>query len=525
MKFLSLQSPPRIVAIWFLFAALVMMACSRSANIPEVIMPTQAPRLAITALARLTETPPLVSSLNIPQIPTPGGPILTPTPDAPHALPDLRSGEDTYTVQPRDTLFLIAQRYQVSISALIEANQLVNPDYLEVGQVLQIPAPDLGPPGPAFKVIPDSELVYGPASVGFDVVGYINSQAGHLSRYSEEIDGEMHTGAQVVQRIAQEFSVNPRLLLAVLEYRSGWVRQALPENAGEMPILVAESWRKGLYLQLAFVANQLNRGYYLWKAGAVGQWVMQDGVLVPADPTINPGTAAVQHLFAFFYSRPDWEIAVGESGLSALYQQMFAYPFHLSIEPLLPENLTQPLMLLPFEPGEIWAFTGGPHGGWGDGSAWAALDFAPPGEALGCVISDAWVTAVADGTIVRTGHGAVIQDVDVNGAHSDDGYEQTGWVMLYMHIEARDRVMPGVYVRAGEKIGHPSCEGGISSGTHVHLARRYNGEWIAADGSLPFVLDGWVSLGTGTEYDGYLQKEDRRVEAWADNRPENKIAR
>jgi murein DD-endopeptidase MepM/ murein hydrolase activator NlpD len=164
-------------------------------------------------------------------------------------------------------------------------------------------------------------------------------------------------------------------------------------------------------------------------------------------------------------------------------------------------------MQLPFEPGDVWSYTGGPHGGWDSGSAWGALDFAPPGEALGCVSSDSWVVAVANGWIVRAENGAVMQDLD------NDGYEQTGWNVLYMHIESRDRVEPNTYVYAGERIGHPSCEGGFSNGTHVHLARKYNGEWIPADGNLPFNLDGWVSSGNGIEYDGYLTRGDVVYEA------------
>jgi hypothetical protein len=31
-------------------------------------------------------------------------------------------------------------------------------------------------------------------------------------------------------------------------------------------------------------------------------------------------------------------------------------------------------------------------------------------------------------------------------------------VVLYMHIESRDRVEPGTFLRAGERVGHPSCE-------------------------------------------------------------------
>jgi LasA protease len=94
-----------------------------------------------------------------------------------------------------------------------------------------------------------------------------------------------------------------------------------------------------------------------------------------------------------------------------------------------------------------------------------------------------------------------------------------------MHIESRDRVQPGTYVFAGDRIGHPSCEGGVSNGTHVHLARRYNGEWIAADGPLPFNLDGWISSGTGTEYDGFLTRGSSQVEAWNEVNDLNQITR
>ena len=80
--------------------------------------------------------------------------------------------------------------------------------------------------------------------------------------------------------------------------------------------------------------------------------------------------------------------------------------------------------------------------------------------------------------------------------------------------ESRERVQPGTYVQMGGKIGHPSCEGGLSNATHLHIARRYNGEWIPADGNVPFVMDGWVSSGNGVEYDGFLKKGAATIEAW-----------
>jgi hypothetical protein len=106
-----------------------------------------------------------------------------------------------------------------------------------------------------------------------------------------------------------------------------------------------------------------------------------------------------------------------------------------------------------------------------------------------------------------------------------DGFEGTGWVVLYMHVAVDDRVGEGKYVQSGDRIGHPSCEGGISNGTHVHLARRYNGEWIPADGILPFVMDGWVSAGEGTEYDGTMTRGDVVLEACGCRAAGNQIYR
>jgi murein DD-endopeptidase MepM/ murein hydrolase activator NlpD len=126
---------------------------------------------------------------------------------------------------------------------------------------------------------------------------------------------------------------------------------------------------------------------------------------------------------------------------------------------------------------------------------------------------------MADGLIVRSENGIVVQDLD------GDGHEQTGWAILYMHIESRDRIPEGAHLKAGERIGHPSCEGGISSGTHVHIARRYNGEWIPADQSIPFVMDGWVSKGNGIPYDGYLLRGDQILEPCECRDPEHTIQR
>lgn len=447
-------------------------------------------------------------------------PAQSPTPDAPHPLPTLRTEAEQYTVQPNDSLGQIAQWYHVSVDMILAENNIPNPNILEIGLVLTIPPPKPIGDGPAFKIIPDSELVYSPSNADFHLAGFVHEKGGYLSGYKGEIDDREMSGVRIVERVAQDFSINPRLLLAILEYQSGWVTSPDPGSSTmDYPIGLPVEWRQGLYHQLAWAADYLNRGYYLWRVNGLATWTLGDGKIVRISPTINAGTAGVQHLFSQLLELDDWERAVSNQGLFSTYNDLFGSPFQFSVEPILPPNLTQPELQLPFEEGVTWAFTGGPHGGWGSGAAWAAIDFAPPGEALGCVESDDWVVAVADGLILRSANGAVVQGLD------QDGLEQTGWSVLYMHIERRDRVRSGTFLQAGDRIGHPSCEGGVSSGTHVHLARRYNGEWIPADQDIPFILDGWTTEGLGREYDGFLVKDGMRIEAWEGHRPENEIER
>jgi murein DD-endopeptidase MepM/ murein hydrolase activator NlpD len=286
---------------------------------------------------------------------------------------------------------------------------------------------------------------------------------------------------------------------------------------------VLDAWRAGLYLQLSWAADNLNKGYYDWKSSMTAGWHTNEGTFIPAASTINPGTAGIQYMFSLLYPENQWRNIVSDDGFNTLYQQYFGYPFDLAVEPLVPDNITQPVMQLPFENGVPWVYSGGPHGGWGN-SAWAALDFAPRGEMLGCNESTDWAVAAADGLIVRAENGAVVEDLD------GDGYEQTGWTILYMHMASDGRVHVGTQVQAGDRIGHPSCEGGYATASHLHIARRYNGEWIAASGSaawdnFPFIMDGWLSTSSGIIYDGILQKDGVSVEACECRDPDHMLQR
>jgi murein DD-endopeptidase MepM/ murein hydrolase activator NlpD len=294
--------------------------------------------------------------------------------------------------------------------------------------------------------------------------------------------------------------------MAMLEYEAGWVTNPTrPEgDAFKYPLGHDDPTTQGLYRQLTWLANELGNGYYGWRAGSLTEIRLADRTTVRLAPDLNAGTVALQYYFGQRRDAASWRAALAPSGFLDVYTRLFGDPWSY-YHPLYEPGLQQPEMILPFTEGATWAFTGGPHGAWEREAAWAALDFAPKSVLPGCAPSTEWVTAAAAGLVVRTGTGLVILDLD------GDGREQTGWVLLYLHIAEEGRVQAGALLEQGDRIGHPSCEGGIATGTHVHIVRKYNGEWILADGPLPFVLSGWTAHGGTRPYQGALTRGDQTV--------------
>jgi LysM repeat protein len=416
-----------------------------------------------------------------------------------------------YYAKAADTLPVVAVRFGVDPSEISSREPIPDTAYLTPGQLLVIPRRLTETTTPE-HTMPDSEVVYSPSAANFDVDAFVTEAGGKLSRYKQWLRSTgTVSGADVVNRVAIENSINPRLLLSLLEYQSGWVYGDTQDvESDDYPMGYIDVREKGLYNQLVWAVNQLSIGYYAYREGRMTEIHYPDGVSMRLAPELNAGSAALQYYFAQHYQGEKWEQAVdADSGFPALHTRMFGDTWARAamVEPLFPRGLAQPSLILPFMRGWPWAHTGGAHGAWERDGAFAALDFAPGSTQAGCFPSPAWVTASASGLVVRSGNGIVAVDLD------GDGYEQTGWVLVYLHIEKKDRIPVDTWVDQGQEIGHPSCEGGISTGTHVHIARKFNGEWIPADGPLPFNLGGWVAHAGDAAYKGTLTRDGEIVTA------------
>ncbi len=462
---------------------LILVACT--------LPPAELPQPAI-------QTTPLPTATSAPE----ATPFPTRPPYNPGELVD-------YTAQTGDTLPALAVRFNTTIPEILTANPNIPGDATTMppGMPMKIPIYYLPLWGTPFQILPDWHFVNGPAALAFDTQAFVETQPGWLKDFNAYVAGETRSGAGIVDYVARNFSVGPRLLLAVLDYQTGALTNpAQPGNLDEYPLGYVNGNNRGLYLQLVAAANQLNHGYYGWRAGELPDFELLNGELERPDPWQNAGTVAIQHYFAGFMGAAAYREAISPEGIAAVYQNLFGDPW-ADPTPHLPGSLRQPAFQLPFEPGKPWTYTGGPHTGWGTGAPYAALDFAPPSVKAGCLESEDWATAIAAGVVARSETGIVVLDLD------GDGDERTGWNIFYLHLATKDRVTVGTALAAGEPVGHASCEGGTSTGSHIHIARKYNGEWVLASGTLAFDLEGWIAQDGADAYLGTLTRGSRVITA------------
>ncbi len=180
------------------------------------------------------------------------------------------------------------------------------------------------------SLLPNSELFISPAESNFDTHGFINDAGGYLSTYTNRIGSTgIASGADVIDRIVLEYSINPRLLLACLEYQSGWVYgQPSNEMAERYPLGHVDTTENDLYLQSAWFANRVTDGYNSWREGRMPAIYFKDGKVIDLDPEINAATAGLMYAFSHLFEYDIWvDIFYGEDNFFIFYENMFGNPW------------------------------------------------------------------------------------------------------------------------------------------------------------------------------------------------------
>jgi murein DD-endopeptidase MepM/ murein hydrolase activator NlpD len=423
-----------------------------------------------------------------------------------------------YMAQQGDTLPAVAAHFNTTVEAIVSEN----PDLPEAvttipaGYLLRVPAYYVPLTSPPFQILPDSEAINGPGAVGFDLQAEVESRPGFLKGLTDYAQRRQRPAWEIVDVVARNYSIHPKVLLALLEHRTNALTKPTAEGLeATYPLGYEDVRHRGLYRQLIWAAESFNNAYYGWRAGRV-ELDLADGRISRPDPWQNAGTVGVHGVLAALYGQPEFDAAIGPDGFARTLRDLWGDPFaHEQV--VIPPSLQQPELGLPFAPNRYWDFTGGPHPAWGDSLPWGALDLAPPSAIAGCAESGEVFTAPADGIVTTSDYAMLMLDLD------GDGDQRTGWVLFFYHVGLDDQAPVGAVVRKGDPLGHPSCEGGRATGTHVHVARRYNGEWIPAGGTIPFEMGGWTAANGDAPYAGTMTRGSKVVPACECSIAENRI--
>jgi hypothetical protein len=352
----------------------------------------------------------------------------------------------------------------------------------------------------ASDILADGQFVYGPNVGEFKTLAFLASSHSALLPY-----------ASVIEDKASYYSINPRVLLAILELRSRAVTGIV--DSADLEHAVGYGDVVGFDDELEALCSALTMFFYanLHRAPQVSDSVavtLAAGRQVQLPKGIGAGTLAVLLSLGPLSSDAEWDALSSTragGGFTATYRRLFpdSDPLDTSNDITADGPPPADLLKFPFACGDTWNLSGGPHDNNNcDGAhPLSALDFTP--NVAACAIPpDRWVTAPSGGTVTEVS----CEGCYVAVSHRD------GWDSTFYHL-ANPQVAAGQEVRQDQRIANPSCRPssggtcgscpGTASGTHVHYNLRYNGAYVDVDGT---EFKGWTVHGTAC-YKGYLEKD------------------
>ena len=127
--------------------------------------------------------------------------------------------------------------------------------------------------------------------------------------------------------IAEQYSINPRLLLALMEWRTGALSNAEARRSvranpfGPLPGVT------GFNSQMTYVAEQLSGGLLRLAQGSLTSLLLPDSTTSRPDFYQTAGSVAVQYLFSKFMNLDEFNQAIGPQGFGATYIKLLGDPF------------------------------------------------------------------------------------------------------------------------------------------------------------------------------------------------------
>ncbi len=346
---------------------------------------------------------------------------------------------------------------------------------------------------PDLPLVSDGQFVWGPNVGDFDVASYLQAIGSPLVAYAED-----------VALWANYTSVNPKILLTVLQMRNGMVLGPPPDP--DPAVVRGQIESTAMDLATAFYEH-----LYTWgsRSGGLSRMLasppvveLMDGTAVRISGAASSGSYAVATLLAGTRGLAAWSQDVSTAdplGFPGVFGAMFP-----GTDPLDATNDINPaaapaadLLQFPFPLGASWYF-GGPHN-WNGGSApppYSSMDFYS-GGATCAAPPDLYTVAAAAGAGVR--RASCWMEIDHGG----------GWTTSYYHLLG---TVAGGDMGRNTSLGTIACEvcvGGFATGPHVHFSLKYNGAYVSLEGA---VLSGWtVHVGSTPYNSGSLERDGQTL--------------
>jgi LasA protease len=336
------------------------------------------------------------------------------------------------------------------------------------------------PDGYSKRWLEDADFLYGPRLLDFNLNAFLEQAAPHLVPYSTAIS---HWSGL--------YSISPKVLLTVMEMRSS----AVSNPAGLADPFAGLAGNGDFETQIRYALASLFEDYYAYRR-AVPQRDAGDGM--------NASTYA---LLTFFRGASSVAAFAGSASdtagtFAATLGRLF--PSGLAVDapadPIVAVVPPSTLLQLPWKNAVSWYF-GGVHTttGANNGTPMSSLDFYKGGQGWGADTSTDYVVAAHAGTVT------VYSSCNVTVTSN------SGWQTNYYHLSTL-AVSNGQQIAANQTIGvyansqaQALCQGGSSTGPHVHFSLLNNGEYTSLDG---------VSLSGFVVHPGQYSYDTRPAYMW-----------
>ncbi|WP_392343829.1 M23 family metallopeptidase [Pseudoalteromonas prydzensis] len=318
-------------------------------------------------------------------------------------------------------------------------------------------------------------------------------------------------------------SINPKIILALIEQQSGLLSN--PDADFAAP-LIGLSDEQGFDAQVEDLVTKLSQRFYAYKQWQDSQVTAitskYTSTAISNQASSNSSTAATAALVSVFKKRN--KLAVDQDIVNHSNDDLTV--FLATFDRLFPESSAQLQhsskstvqsaeqqfvaasfsMNLPW-PSGYW-YSGGAHSNTGSGYPYSSLDFNNGSGNWGS--NTPYVQAAHGGTVTR------FSSCNIRVTHSS-GYSTNYYHMSNLQYNSGDYVQPGAWLgRYANSYNQALCEGGQSSGPHVHFTLLYNGQQVSLHNQ--YISGHRIDVGNSNYDDNcnrfYFERNGYRTCAW-----------